>query len=84
MARLGNISINISNQFIEMQALMCERDGMIAENTYRDHLGQGVAYTDADFGKLAEQMRALKIVEGVPVQPTTCKAQNGPAFEDGV
>ena len=61
---------------------MCERDGMIAENTYRDHLGQGVAYTDADFGKLAEQMRALKIVEGVPVQPTTaqaCKPETNPA-----
>lgn len=71
MASMGNIELNVSNRFVELQALMCERDGMSAENQYREHLGQGPTYTDADFGKVADQMRALKKVEGVREQPTT-------------
>ena len=53
----------MTNIEIEFQALLCEQNGMLAENEYRSHFGQGVAYTDADFGKLANQIRALKTVE---------------------
>ena len=53
----------MTNIEIEFQALLCEQNGMLAENEYRSHLGQGVVYADPDFGKLADQIRALKTVE---------------------
>ena len=45
------------------EALITEREGMMAENAYRSNLGQGVAYTDYEFGKLAEKNRAKKVNE---------------------
>jgi hypothetical protein len=53
----------MTNSEIELQALLCEQNGMLAENQYRAALNQSPAYTDADFGKVAENIRALKIAE---------------------
>ena len=44
---------------IELQALVTEREGMIAENMQRAYLQQAIAYTADDFYLLAGQMRAL-------------------------
>ncbi len=41
------------------QALICEREGMVAENKQREILGQSMAYTDVDFQILAEKFRAF-------------------------
>jgi hypothetical protein len=61
--RLYYRSADMINEEIELQALICEREGMVAENTYSANLGQGVAYSDAEFGKLSDRIRALKTVE---------------------
>ena len=48
---------------IELQALITEREGMVAYNQYRCLRGETVAYPDEAFLKLAEQIRALNIKE---------------------
>lgn len=52
------------NKRILLEALITEREGMIAENTQRVHLGQSMAYGDGDFTILARKMRAL--IEDAP------------------
>ena len=46
-------------QRIELEALITEREGMIADNKAREHGGWCQAYTDSAFFELAEKMRAL-------------------------
>lgn len=48
------------NERIELEALITEREGMVAENKVREILGQSMAYHDMDFQILAKQMRDLK------------------------
>ena len=48
---------------IELQALITEREGMVAYNQYRCLRGETVAYPDEAFLELAEQIRALKPIE---------------------
>ena len=48
---------------IELQALITEREGMVANNQYRCLRGETVAYPDEAFLELAEQIRALKPIE---------------------
>lgn len=50
----------MTNNEIELQALITEREGMIAENTFRQSIDRGMAYTEDSFQILAEKMRALK------------------------
>ena len=57
---LNEIVLRVDNSFIEMQALMTERDGMIAENEVRSDLGRSLAYVEDSFLIIAEKMRALK------------------------
>lgn len=45
---------------IELEALITEREGMIAENKVRESLGHSLAYTYDCFSVLASQMRELK------------------------
>jgi len=45
---------------IELQALICEREGMIALNMDRERRGNAMAYTDDAFFQLADKMRQLK------------------------
>ena len=45
---------------IELEALITEREGMLAENTHRLTRGEIIAYTDDQFFELAEKMRGLK------------------------
>jgi hypothetical protein len=53
----------VENNFIELQALITERDGMVAENKVRESLGQSMAYHYDNFAILCDQIRALKTVE---------------------
>ena len=48
---------------IELQALICERCALVAENEYRAQCGHSPAYVSGDFMELAERMRALNTVE---------------------
>lgn len=59
--------MNTPNEFIELQALITERDGMIAENMHRKHCGNSIAYTEDSFQIIAEQMRALKTTRSAHV-----------------
>jgi predicted amidohydrolase YtcJ len=43
-----------------LQALITIREGMIAENKQREHLGQSMAYNDDAFFKLAEEIEAAQ------------------------
>jgi hypothetical protein len=45
---------------IELQALVTEREGMIAANADRARHNEAMAYTDAQFFGLADKMRSLK------------------------
>ena len=47
------------NKRIELEALICEREGVIAENEYRKSLGQEPAYILGSFLELADRMREL-------------------------
>lgn len=44
---------------IELEALRCEREGMVAENLQRSWSNNTPAYTENDFNALAEQIREL-------------------------
>ncbi len=46
---------------IEMEALLIEKEGMIAENTFRTGLDQSIAYGDKAFLVLAERMRKINL-----------------------
>ena len=48
---------------IELQALITEREGMIAENNWRIQLEQSLAYTEDSFIILAEKIRKLANLE---------------------
>ena len=54
----NEIKIIVENRFIELQALMTERKGMVTHNTYSSR-----KYVEADFTLIAEKMRALKTPE---------------------
>jgi hypothetical protein len=44
---------------IELQALITEREGMVAENTYRSHVRGDIAYAEDSFLVLADKIRKL-------------------------
>jgi hypothetical protein len=44
---------------LQMEALICEREGMIALNKEREHSGYQVAYNEAAFLKLADLFNHL-------------------------
>jgi hypothetical protein len=46
-------------QWLRAQAIICEREGMIAENDIRKALDQSPAYSGDDFVSLANQLRQL-------------------------
>ena len=48
------------NKMVELEALITEREGMIAENKQREILGQSMAYNDQIFMELAERIRQLE------------------------
>lgn len=50
----------ISDTRIELEALITEREGYIAENIHRQLSGNSVAYGADAFNDLADRMRALK------------------------
>jgi len=56
-ARLWKI---IDKKEFELQALITEREGMIAENMQRESCGQSMAYGYEHFYDVARQIRALK------------------------
>lgn len=66
----------MDNKEIELQALITEREAMVAENIYRSALSQGPAYADADFGKVAAEIRALKSVDLSATVPAVAAANN--------
>ena len=45
---------------IELQALITEREGMIAENMKREWRRESMAYGEEAFQAIADEMRALK------------------------
>jgi len=56
------LKLSCSDSFIELQALMTKRDGMVAENIYLEHAGDMPIYGKQNFDIIAEKMRALKEV----------------------
>jgi hypothetical protein len=44
---------------LQMEMLISEREGMIAENMQRAHLGQSMAYTDDNFQINANNLQQL-------------------------
>ena len=58
--------MNELNRRIELEALITERDGMIALNMQRESLGQSMAYGDDAFLDVAAKMMALIETEPAP------------------
>lgn len=54
--------VNVTDVEIELQALITEREGMIAENQQREHLGNSMAYDDDSFLTIANKMRKLRAI----------------------
>jgi hypothetical protein len=77
--KMPDIQISSSNSFIELQALMAERDGMVAENMFRERCGNSIAYAEDAFLIIANKMRALKIVEGLPNSNQQTNATDDPS-----
>lgn len=73
MAKMGDIYITVRDSLVEMQALITEREAMVAENQYRQQAGYGPAYVSDDFYSVAEKMRALKSEVAKPEQKPTGK-----------
>ena len=51
---------------IFLEAMIAEREGMVAENTQRTHLGQSVAYGAGSFNDLAERIGSLTQTKVAP------------------
>lgn len=45
---------------IELEALITEREGMIAENRFNESIGRSINYGDDSFFVLADKMRSLQ------------------------
>lgn len=45
---------------LQMEALICEREGMVAENMQREAVGSSMAYTHDNFMILAGQFEQLR------------------------
>lgn len=58
--KIPDIEITVHNGFVELQALMTEREGMIAENVYCVSRARPVPYGGRAFKLLTEKMRALQ------------------------
>lgn len=58
-----------TNKELELQALITEREGMIADNEIRQHRQEYPAYTGEEFRTLADRIRSLKEPEGVLAIP---------------
>jgi hypothetical protein len=63
----------MEKRVIELQALICEREGMIAENMQRQAIGASMAFTYDNFMILAEHMRRLQ--PDYTPQPMTLEEQ---------
>lgn len=48
--------LNIRTQ---MEAIICRREGMIAENKQREYLGEPMAWTESSFFELDSDLMAL-------------------------
>lgn len=48
--------LNIRTQ---MEAIICRREGMIAENKQREHRGEPMAWTESSFFELDSDLMAL-------------------------
>ena len=57
--KLYNNEAEVLRDQIQLQALITEREGMIAENMRRERHQEAMAYDDLSFVQLAEKMRAL-------------------------
>jgi len=44
---------------LQMEVLITEREGMIAENKQREHHGQGITHTEDEFSAIAGQFIGL-------------------------
>lgn len=51
--------IILFNAQVELQKLITEREGMIAENKQREHLGQSMAYWEDSFMQQADKFDKL-------------------------
>jgi len=49
----------MSQKLCELEALVCEREAMIALNKHREMQGHSLAYDDGDFFNLAHKFRQL-------------------------
>ena len=47
---------------LQMEELICQREGMIAENKQREYLGQSMAYQDDVFQILGSRFNSLRIL----------------------
>jgi len=52
--------MSLTNIEIELQALITEREGMIAANQEREHRQEYPAYNEADFNHMAQRILDLK------------------------
>jgi hypothetical protein len=60
----------MENNFIELQALLTEREEMLAANLKRDRRGEALAYSESEFSSLAIKIRALKTAESPAIDYT--------------
>ena len=67
----------------ELEALITEREGMLAENQHRLHCGNSIAYAYDVFAAHADRMRALAAAPADDQQlPEWCKKLIGLAYEE--
>ena len=45
---------------IEVEELICEREGMIAENLQRQHIGYSLVYTEGAFYEVMGRLKNLR------------------------
>jgi hypothetical protein len=69
-AESATFTITIDNRFLEANALITERDGMVAENRFWRERGEEPHYTIEHFREIAAKMRALKTEETKPAHST--------------
>ncbi len=46
---------------LQMEGLLCRREGMVAENLQRVHRRESLAWAESDFENLADEFESLRL-----------------------
>ena len=80
--KVAPIEANPSGRYVELQALMCEREGMVAENMQRERLQQCMAHCEESFQELAKKIRSIMRLDSDDFERDPSQEGNDPTSQE--